>query len=115
MASRGSRIEKHFVFNPTTAGTSKSSLSPLSAAPFERTGFYHGLLAQGQDVDGAQPLFVFSNQCVPHSSTVLDYEFYFTLRTTRTTSVFLFRFAKFLTTLLGFRLAGAVSKSRGGW
>jgi hypothetical protein len=30
MASRGSRIEKHFAFNPTTAGESKSLLSPLS-------------------------------------------------------------------------------------
>jgi len=27
---------------------------------------------------------------------VLDYEFYFTLRTTRTTSVFLYRFGKLL-------------------
>ena len=44
MASRGSKFEKHFVFNPTTAGTPKSLLSPLSAAPFERTGFCHGLL-----------------------------------------------------------------------
>ena len=45
-SSRGSRLEKRFVFNPTTAGTPKSPLSPLSAAPFERTGFCHGLLVQ---------------------------------------------------------------------
>src|SRR3984957_13960198 len=38
MASRGSRLNKHSVFNPTTAGTPKSLLSPISAAAFERTG-----------------------------------------------------------------------------
>jgi hypothetical protein len=40
-----------------------------------------------------QPVFVFQFNAL-HS--VLDYEFYFILRTTRTTSVFLYRFGKLL-------------------
>jgi transposase len=57
MASRGSRLKKHSVFNPTTAGTPKSLLSPISAAPFERTGVLprpvrDGLLGAGLLVDG---------------------------------------------------------------
>jgi len=43
-----------------------------------------------------QPVFVFSIQCVAQLHSVLDYEFYFILRTTPTTSVFLHRFGTLL-------------------